>query len=294
MTWMAKYVLSRAEYRDRYMHEITRSDWKKLFGPHGALINEFKRSPATHNRVRAMISKMYEDARREYEPPRATENPIRDIKPLPESKKEIPILSNAEVIKRYVMAAFKYKLESWGPFVMISLNTGLRQSNVMAIRWRDIDWEGNRIWIREKYTRRGFLPGSKSSSDERVVGMTPPLKATLLFHRQRTHYKSPEDFVITKSRGRPFRDSDVWDAHKRTLKAAELPYIKPHALRHTYGTHYMNNGGSLHDLKLNLFHSSIKVTEKYAHALPNELSRRAGVFQVPVLPEITPEQIEKK
>jgi integrase len=286
-TNFAKYILVRPDFRDRHIHELTRQDWRKIFGPNGSLINEHGLSPASHNRVRSLVHKFYEDARRDYEPPRALENPIHDIPELKEPKIRPPLIPTHELIRAYVQSAYQDHQPSWGIYVMLALNTGLRQSNIMAIRWKDVDWDASRIWIREKYTRAGFLPGTKSGADERVVGVTQSLKQALLHHQSVSPYKAPEDFVVTKSRGRPLRDSDIWENHRRTIKRAGIPYVKPHALRHTYASHYLNAGGSIHDLKLNLFHSSITVTEKYAHALPSELGRRSQVFQVEATPQLT-------
>lgn len=54
---------------------------------------------------------------------------------------------------------------------------------------------------------------------------------------------------------------------ERALKAADIPYIKFHALRHTYATKLIENGASLLTVSRLLGHSSIKTTEVYAHVL---------------------------
>ncbi len=54
---------------------------------------------------------------------------------------------------------------------------------------------------------------------------------------------------------------------ERALKAADIPYIKFHALRHTYATKLIENGASLLTVSRLLGHSSIKTTEIYAHVL---------------------------
>lgn len=278
-TWMAKYVLMRPKFKDKYLHEIGRTHWKEIFGPEGELIVTYKLAPGTHNRVRALIHKMYEDARREYDPPRVLENPIHDIRPMTELKQTPQFLATKEDVGRYLEAAYLDPVHSWGIYSMIKLNTGLRQSNVMALRWMDIDWEGRRLWIRLKYTRRGYKPGSKGSSDEKVLGMNDVLFTALEAYKNALGAIDPGQFVCLTQNGLPYRDGVVWKAHKRTIDRAGLPYMSEHKLRHTYATFYLAGGGSIHDLKLNLFHSTVTVTEKYSHAVEGELSRRSAVFQ---------------
>lgn len=281
-TWMAKYVLMRRQFKDKYVHELTRPHWKPLFGPDGELIKVHGLAPATHNLIRAMLHKFYQDARREYDPPRALDNPITDIPPMPVPKKKPQFLGTVDQIKAYLEAANHDRLlPCWGIYSMIKLNTGLRQSNVMALRWCDIDWQGRRIWVRLKYTRqRGFVPGSKGSDDEKVLGMNDALYGALKEWKAKARPASEDEVICLNQKRQPLTVHQIWDAHARTIEAARIPYMSEHKLRHTYASHFLSSGGTMHDLKLNLFHSTITVTEKYSHALESELGRRAGVFQV--------------
>lgn len=280
--YAGKYVLTRPAFRDKYVHELKRAHWKELFGPNGELIKVHGLSAASHNRVRAMVHKMYEDARSEYDPPRAVENPIRDIPEIKEPKKQIQILVTRDDIKAYVIAAYEDPLASWGIYVAIKLNTGLRQQNIIPLRWKDWKPSQRLITIREKYTRRGFKPGSKADEDERTAGVNRALELALHAWRSATSFRDDEDFIVCKADGSSMTTHPIWDANNRTLKRAGLPYLSEHKLRHTYATHYLSAGGSIHDLKLNLFHSTITTTEIYSHALASELSRRAGVFETEV------------
>lgn len=282
VTWMGKYILTRQKFRDKFLHEITKGMWKEVFGKNGELIQLYKLAPATHNHVRAMVSKMYEDARREYEPPRAIENPIRDIPELPVPKKKIQILANKDDIRKYVVAAYEDKMDCWGIYSAIKLNTGLRQQNIIPLRWKDWDPISGSFHIREKYTRRGFKPGSKSDGDERTSPVNGALAIALDHWKKLTRFPESNDFIAPNNKGDHLTVHQIWDAHERTIKRAGLPYMSEHKLRHTYATHYLNAGGSIHDLKLNLFHSTITTTEVYSHALQSEMSRRGDVFQMEV------------
>lgn len=282
VTWMGKYILMRRRFRDKFLHEITKGMWKEVFGKNGELIQFYKLAPATHNHIRAMVHKMYEDARREYEPPRAIENPVHDIPELPIPKKKIQILGTKEDIRKYVIAAYEDELACWGIYSAIKLNTGLRQQNIIPLRWKDWEPAHGYLHIREKYTRKGFKPGSKSDGDERTSPVNRALTMALEHWKNITRFSRPEDFIVWSPSGQHLTVHRIWDAHDRTLKRAGLSYMSEHKLRHTYATHYLAAGGSIHDLKLNLFHSTITTTEVYSHALESELSRRGSAFQMEV------------
>lgn len=283
-TWMAKYILSRPHFQGKLLHEITRAEWKEVFGPHGTLVKEHGLSSATHNRVRAMAHKMYEDARREFEPPRATENPIHDIGPLEETKKAPQILADQAQIRAYIEAAYKDPhFACWGIYVAIKLNTGLRQQNIMPLRWKDWMESDSTLQIREKFVRTkgffGFQKGTKADGDERMVGVNKTLKEALEGWRRATQHPEPEDFIVAREDGKYLIPHQIWEANFRTCAAAKIPYLSEHKLRHSYATHYLAAGGNIHDLKQNLFHASVTTTEIYSHALKSELGRRAEVFQ---------------
>lgn len=283
-TWMGKYILARARSQGKFLHECTRAFWREIFGEKGELVEEHKLSNATHNRVRAMVYTMYESARRDFEPPRAGENPIHDISPLKELKKPPQILTSADDIRKYIEAAYQDPSHPcWGIYVAIKLNTGLRMQNIIPLRWKDLDQKLSHLKIREKFIRTrsftGFKPGSKSGGEERTVGVNPALMSALEAWLRVTPYRSPEDFIVATEGGSYLKQKQIWDANVRTCKKAGVPYLSEHKLRHSYASHYLAAGGNVHDLKLNLFHASVTTTEIYSHALPSELSRRAEVFQ---------------
>lgn len=283
-TWMGKYLLPRPKFQGKLLNEITKADWKEVFGLHGELCMKHGLSPATHNRIRAMVHRMYEDARREFEPPRATENPIHDIPPLEEAKKKHQILSDREEIRRYIEAAYKDPLQAcWGIFVAIKLNTGLRQQNIMPLRWKDWINDGTALHVREKYVRTksftGFLPGSKSGADERITGVNNALRAALDAWRKVSPHPGPEDFIAATADGSFLSQRQLWDANVRSCAAAGLPYLSEHKLRHSFATHYLDAGGNVHDLMQILFHANLTTTQIYVHTLRSHLAKRADVFQ---------------
>lgn len=294
-TWLGKYVLANPAFQGKLLHEISRTDWKKLFGLGGELVTLHDLAPATHNRVRSTIHKLYEFARREYEPPRAIENPIHDIDPLKETRKTPTILETKEDIQAYLEAAYQDPQKCYGIYTLTKLNTGLRQQNLIPLRWKDD--LGDSLRIREKYVRTktftGFRPGSKSGEEERTVGVNELLRKALNEWRAVTPFADDEDFIFATNEVDPKRfgrkqrmagghlsDKQVWEANDRTIARAGLKYMSEHKLRHSYATHYLESGGDLRELQRQLFHASSTTTEIYTHDLKSNLAKRAKVFQV--------------
>lgn len=284
-TWMGKYILARPQAQGKLLNELTKAWWKEIFGKDGELVQKHSLGPAVHNRIRSMVRKMYEDARRDYEPPRATDNPIQDIAPLKEPRKTLQTLATREDIQRYIEASYQDRIHAcWGIYVMIKLNTGMRQQNIIPLRWKDWRPADKALHVREKFVRTktftGLRPGSKSDADERIAGVNPALQSALENWRRVTPFPGDDDFIVATAGGSHITQRELWDANFRSLESANLPYLSEHKLRHSYATYYLDAGGSVHDLQQNMFHASITTTQIYLHALKSQLSKRADVFQV--------------
>lgn len=284
--------------RERELHRLKIQDWLPLFGEQGELIVKHGLSPATHNRIRTLVHTMYEHARRQFTPPRALQNPITDIPPLEEAPGPIQWLRTGDEIQRYLAAAHADTVQpAFGIFATISLSTGLREGNVIGLRWSDIDFSTDLIHVRLKwdYASKSFVEGAKGTDETRMLGMGPALKESLLAWRRAAPPASGDDFICRSPEGGHLTVQMVYRANQRALKRAGLGYIKPHALRHTYGTQYVDQGGNIHDLKEQLGHSSVTVTEQfYVHTAPHRLKARAKVFEVKLEKSAEVVQLKKR
>ena len=94
---------------------------------------------------------------------------------------------------------------------------GLRQGELIALRWQDIDWTAGVIRVRRTYTRGQFgTPKSKRSS--RAVPMADRLAGELERHFQRSNYQAEDDLVFCHpDTGHPY---DASRSRKR-FKAAQ-------------------------------------------------------------------------
>ena len=172
-------------------------------------------------------------------------------------------------------------LPEWAPFVLCLVRTGLRISEAIALQPDDLDFGQRTIWVRRNgYRKRVTTPKSNRT---RKVDMSQQLARTLqgwLSLRQAeaiVRGDPPAPWLFPGVRG-GLLDVDwfterVW----RPLQArAGLRYRTPHQARHTFAALLLQQGESLDYVKVQLGHSSIRVTaDTYVHWLPG--SNRGAV-----------------
>ncbi|MEZ4819964.1 MAG: site-specific integrase [Bdellovibrionota bacterium] len=139
--------------------------------------------------------------------------------------------------------------------------TGMRAGEIAGLRWNDIDLNKRLIRVQRSFN------GPTKSGKERVV----PILDALLPLLKHWRLKNPLQVVFPNSVGNLRQPSDriFQEVFQKCLKKAGLNRIKFHDLRHTFASHWMMNNGSLYRLKDILGHSTIKMTEHYAHLAPH-------------------------
>ncbi|MCB0272641.1 MAG: site-specific integrase [Bdellovibrionales bacterium] len=145
-------------------------------------------------------------------------------------------------------------------FYSTAIFTGMRAGEIAGLRWNDIDLNKRLIRVQRSYD------GPTKSGKERVI----PILDSLLPVLKHWRLKNPLQVVFPNSVGNMRQPSDriFQEVFQRCLKKAGLNRIKFHDLRHTFASHWMMNDGSLYRLKDILGHSTIKMTEHYAHLSP--------------------------
>lgn len=152
---------------------------------------------------------------------------------------------------------------------LAAATTGLRKGELVALRWRDIDWKARRIRVRRNYVRGQFgTPKSRRSS--RSVPMTEELAAELRAHRRRTRFGGRDDLVLCHpDEGGPLAKANVARRFKAALKAAGLEPHRFHDLRHTFGTHAAGAGAPMRVLQEWMGHRDLTTTQIYADYAPS-------------------------
>jgi integrase len=146
--------------------------------------------------------------------------------------------------------------------------TGMRQGELVALRWRDIDWQAQRVRVRRSFVRGEFgTPKSKRSS--RSVPLANRVAGELdLLHRE-SPWQADDDLVFAHPlTGKPIDRSKLLKRFKAALRAGKVREVRFHDLRHTFGTHMAAQGVPMRALQEMMGHRDFKTTLIYADYAP--------------------------
>lgn len=155
------------------------------------------------------------------------------------------------------------------PLYLTAAMTGLRQGELLALRWKDVDWRAALIRVRRNYTRGRFgTPKTKRSS--RAVPMPERVADALKEQLGRSQYTGADDLVFCHPEtGGPFDASKMRKRFKEAIKASGVRSIRFHDLRHTFGTRMAAAGAPLRTIQEWMGHRDYKTTEIYADYAPD-------------------------
>lgn len=135
---------------------------------------------------------------------------------------------------------------------------GLRVSELLALKGRDLDLEEALVRVRGKGGKERLIPvGAAARSAVRRYLRT----ARPALDRGRS-----EGCVFLNARGRPLSRMGVWKILRRHVeRAGILKRVTPHTLRHSFATHLLEGGADLASVQEMLGHADISTTEIYTH-----------------------------
>jgi integrase len=163
------------------------------------------------------------------------------------------------------------------PAIILGLFYGLRRSETLGLRWRDIDFQAGTITVRNTVVRMKTLieaEQTKSRASKRTMFIIPETRDYLLSLRkaQAEHravigsgYFESERVCVWND-GRPFAPDYVTHRFVQILKNNGLPRIRYHELRHTAGSLLLARGLSAKQIQEYLGHEKIGTTlDIYGH-----------------------------
>ncbi len=143
--------------------------------------------------------------------------------------------------------------------------TGLRMGELLALRWRDVDFAGATIRVRASYYN-GQLTTPKSGK-VRAVPLAPDVAAALARLGGREHWVGDDDLVFAGEVGGYLDGSALRRRYKLALGAAALRRLRFHDLRHTFGTR-MIGLADIRRVQEWMGHADIQTTMRYLHYAP--------------------------
>ena len=165
---------------------------------------------------------------------------------------------------------------------LIAILTGIRRSELLALRWRDLDMEAGTLAVSRGVVRLGtgeMVIGPPKSGKARMLHL--PGEAMSCFKRMQEQVddNTPQrdSLIFCRGDGTPLRPGTVSKAFSQLTKKAGLQGIRLHDLRHTHASLLLGEGVHLKVVSERLGHSGIAITaDLYSHVMPG-LQREAAM-----------------
>lgn len=169
------------------------------------------------------------------------------------------------------------------PLYVMAVMTGMRQGELLGLRWREIDVDARTVRVIGQLQRIGGewkVTDVKSRHGRRVIPLNDRLVATLRAHRIEQaerhlalgHRTTPDTLVFTDGKGDPINGSHVTERHlKPHLRRSGFQPIRFHDLRHTFASLMLSQGTPVLNVSRMLGHSHPVITlGVYAHVIPGD------------------------
>jgi integrase len=189
-------------------------------------------------------------------------NPAAEVEQHPVSYSGDYELYSREEVDALVRAAAS---EQDGAICLTAALTGLRRGELLALRWRDVDFAGSTIRVRASYAA-GHLTTPKSGK-VRSVPMAPDASKALARLGQREHWIGDDDLVFVGETGGYLDGSALRRRYGVALERAGLRPLRFHDLRHTFGTRMIAKA-DIRRVQEWMGHADVQTTMRYLHYAP--------------------------
>ena len=166
-------------------------------------------------------------------------------------------------------------------FIAGDASTGMRRGELLGLRWRDLDLDAGRVAVTQTLITVKFevqLGTPKTDKGRRSVALDPGTVVELHEHRRRQAEEimafgraewPTHDLVFTRADGEPLHPQQFTRWFGQHVKAAGLPRIRLHDLRHTHATLALQAGIHPKVVSERLGHANVTITlNTYSHSIP--------------------------
>jgi integrase len=279
-----------------FLPDIKAKDLKKLQAEEiiNALLERYK--PSTVRYCKRILSTAF---KRGVEWEKIAKNPFQGIS-IKEPHRDYTIWTPEEIHR--FMDAVRTRCEkhngNWSYYVafMLALHCGMRKSEILGLRWANVDLERRQIYVRESIhqdytTGEKYVSEPKSKAGNRTVWIDETVADELRLHRDRLQDlpPAPKDYVCCTKEYKPIYPRNLTQSLFRTIKAEELPQLRFHDLRHTHASLLLSAGISPKVTQERLGHARIETTmNTYSHVLPSMQAEAADKIGELLAPKDSP------
>lgn len=197
---------------------------------------------------------------------------LRKVKFLKSDQEPVIPLSEWEVDE--IDGLFSMKTESGTRnlcIVHLMLDAGFRSSDVVNLRYSNINFDSNYLTIKGK--------GDKF----RTVILCPKLKRMLYHYLLKYRSYDPQDdypVFVQIGTTQPINSNVIKQLFSRIKVASGLDRVHPHLLRHTFATSYIMGGGNMEFLRIMLGHADYETTKMYLHLAQQSKMLHSDVYRL--------------
>ena len=182
---------------------------------------------------------------------------------------EVDVFTAEEQAK--VLAQLTPKNRNWFQFAFW---TGLRTSEMIALEWRDIDFDAGTIRVVRAQTKAAEKPEApKTRAGRRIVKMLGPARAALMAQREHTLVAGGRVWHINQDKG----VRDIWFL---ACRKAGVRYRKPYQTRHTYASMMLTAGENPMWIASQMGHNDLSMLRRvYGKFIPNSVPDAGGAAE---------------
>ena len=230
-------------------------------------LNHLERAAGTRCKIRNLMSVLFNHARR-YD--LYDRNPIQWVRQSAKRRSAPDVLTSDEV--RQLLGALEPRERI---MVLLDVATGLRQSELFALKWKDVDFKNKQLCVTRSIVQQ-VVGKCKTEASQKPVPLHDHLISALRTWHRRTPYRRLESWVFASPQNRgknPYWGQQLLRHHIRPV-AHELGIPKRigwHTFRRTYSTLLRATGAELKVMQELMRHSTIRVTlDTYTQAVTTE------------------------
>jgi integrase len=185
----------------------------------------------------------------------------------------------------------------WEALIHLAVSTGMRQMELLGLRWDDLDWVKQTVKVERQLVRTNdqsiqFAP-LKTRFSKRSIDLGVKAIDVLLSHYDRQHEarKAAGDrweehgLIFTTRYGGKIHYRNLLRDYKNLLRKAGLPEIRFHDLRHTAASLMLNHGVPVIVVSRRLGHSKPSITlDVYGHLIPSKQAEAAELIDELIMP----------
>ncbi len=231
-------------------------------------------APKSRFHIREVLSILWNLAMRRGDVP-VQENPMELVEVKGIKKRRHRVLTAAEFHSLLEALSEDVALRT---MVMVAVTFGLRISECLGLKWKDVDWLRRTLMI-ERGVVKQIVDDVKTEESARSMAIAPELIEVLSRWKQASQFTGLEDWVFASptALGRqPLSYNHVWGRLGEAGKAAGIGHISSHCFRHTYRSWLDSVGTPVGVQQKMMRHADIRTTMNiYGDALTDDM-REAG------------------